>query len=100
GRTLAPHPFPTRRSSDLIDPDEWRRWFRVDLGEVRRVYQSADCTERMARWCRYAQEPHGPTPLMSSCSMWPASSCSARAAAKSSDRKSTRLNSSHVKISY
>src|SRR5690606_31924761 len=36
-----------------------------------------------------AQELHVPTPFASSCSMWPASSCSARAAAKSSPPRTT-----------
>src|SRR5690606_40632164 len=75
------HSFPTRRSSDLLLPD---------LGET-------DSGDR-PRWC----SPIAAIPPAPPCSPVRASPASAapRLGTTSSDRKSTRLNSSHVKISY
>src|SRR5690606_41676324 len=84
------HSFPTRRSSDL--PPE------VTLHPVR-----SSCK---AIWSALPSDPFPPT--CSAHCAWPASSTSpkqpvsaaASPPASMRDRKSTRLNSSHVKISY
>src|SRR5690606_41659431 len=78
--------FPTRRSSDLIG----QRWMRGEIifrrhdrrTTERRVVRTVR-SRRRQRWCwvhgRCGRRPHPAPPA---------------------DRKSTRLNSSHVKISY
>src|SRR5690606_41686026 len=78
------HSFPTRRSSDL--QDHLRR--RVD-GSSPRAVGSMSCPDGQA--IRHAAMRHGNSDR-----------CRNRQCAADSreDRKSTRLNSSHVKISY
>src|SRR5207302_10849198 len=76
------HSFPTRRSSDLIDPEQVNPLIvrSLDSGSVQRFFWSQVKGDR-------GEPDHEGTRLRhlhSSCQ----------------DRKSTRLNSSHVKISY
>src|SRR5690606_41802620 len=83
GAHRALHSFPTRRSSDLAQRmAEAKRADAKHLGEVREK-PSAEAVDRF----RAAMEKHG-DPL------------ARQQAARQLDRKSTRLNSSHVKISY
>src|SRR5690606_41397987 len=85
GRALARglHPFPTRRSSDLRARGSRRSRTRAARGERRRS-------------CR------GPVgePRSSRTEATDAERATAMPGARGIDRKSTRLNSSHVKISY
>src|SRR5690606_39320291 len=82
------HSFPTRRSSDLVD--------RLSLGPDAQARDpglgSRPDGGRLSGYCRRYMSQQG------------ASATSARpcsdGAKCSADRKSTRLNSSHVKISY
>src|SRR5699024_12395378 len=67
--------FPTRRSSDLVWPSTHHRWTRT----------ATAC----AGW----------RPAVGSPGTWRCTSCEPRGWA-GRDRKSTRLNSSHVSISY
>src|SRR5690349_23272933 len=73
------HSFPTRRSSDL-DESAYLPWLR---GRSRRN----DARPRLAGARRYPASRHGHRDLRFG-------------PAPVSDRKSTRLNSSHVEISY
>src|SRR5438874_8000831 len=76
--------FPTRRSSDL-------RRFQdcLDIcARASRRHSSAAIHSELAEWTAVAQAELGFPPE------------SVRATAVHSDRKSTRLNSSHVEISY
>src|SRR5690606_41564596 len=92
---LYPRPFPTRRSSDLSDlADEFdqrialdqRAHHRIPVGPVLRI----DLGRHLQRLVQLGGELDGPfRPLLGR-----------DAAEEGEDRKSTRLNSSHVKISY
>src|SRR5699024_11747892 len=74
--------FPTRRSSDLLECfDEHDPSLRFDLGDPQRHHPSPGA-HRHRRPCRPRQVHFG------------------RPTAAREDRKSTRLNSSHVSISY
>src|SRR5690606_41945797 len=83
------HSFPTRRSSDLLGPRDERE----DDGSVGGYRTSASRKFLSTAWSRRPRAGSLPGVRRST------TSCgSGRALA--SDRKSTRLNSSHVKISY
>src|SRR5690606_41978446 len=76
------HPFPTRRSSDLVN----RTLSLISPGQQnwhRKRLKSATIWPKVLR---RSGVPPKPAPSSSSC--------------YEKDRKSTRLNSSHVKISY
>src|SRR5690606_40300213 len=91
------HSFPTRRSSDLkhalstslpsTSGDD-----SVNTGSICGTF-SADSADSLYRWELYRSQ----FSALAFSSHWMSSS---RTAHGSSDRKSTRLNSSHVKISY
>src|SRR5690606_41391279 len=80
------HSFPTRRSSDLGDADQrWHLRDRDDLPDLQRRPGSPVRLDADA----------GPGWVMRTGSI-----CGGGSRARLADRKSTRLNSSHVKISY
>src|SRR5690606_39839816 len=88
------HPFPTRRSSDLSGaPDELIRRVEAALAAGARLLQLRDPRLERARFCALARalaarcRRAGARLLVNAEPSW-------------LDRKSTRLNSSHVKISY
>src|SRR5690606_40616838 len=83
GDPRALHSFPTRRSSDLYDTD-----YAKEPSERMLALLSANSAA-------IAPAPAVPEPLVAKL---PAET--SVAAAPEADRKSTRLNSSHVKISY
>src|SRR5690606_41072003 len=91
-------PFPTRRSSDLVAlPDDERRVFafmseqkRKGRWSVPRVLKVLAVMSDVKLDFRHTDIPHGFT-MDVQCIM---------AQVTIIDRKSTRLNSSHVKISY
>src|SRR5690606_40949213 len=80
------HSFPTRRSSDLSPPKTGATPSR----------ESSDHPPSGIRTIP-SSRPHGLSSFSSPGKRWAIGTCSLRA---SRDRKSTRLNSSHVKISY
>src|SRR5690606_42130065 len=84
---LALHSFPTRRSSDLADRDDHRRRLPPARGARARRGGGRDRAER-----RLAAAPARRRDR-AGCSV-------PRGDRRGGDRKSTRLNSSHVKISY
>src|SRR5690606_41311952 len=81
-----PHSFPTRRSSDLLGRDLWSeqqffKWFaKINTTEHLHVVLDADALWFLAEHPEVLKADSYATPHP--------------------DRKSTRLNSSHVKISY
>src|SRR5690606_41909399 len=83
--------FPTRRSSDLgvLELGGRVRVERAQAGE-----QLGDLARRQLAPARGARLRHGAHRRRSR------AFANARASASATDRKSTRLNSSHVKISY
>src|SRR5690606_41228097 len=81
---------PTRRSSDLADPVD-RRW--VDRGDQPDA-QRADAQPAALVAHERALDARGQVVHVDACAV------EAVAQARTQDRKSTRLNSSHVKISY
>src|SRR5690606_41801535 len=86
------HSFPTRRSSDLALPRP-----------VRKLGAGGVCPDALQSrgdrgGGREAHSP-GPAPGVTEARV-PASGSTSASAARGVDRKSTRLNSSHVKISY
>src|SRR5699024_12383295 len=78
-----PHSFPTRRSSDLVIEHDLQRLRRRD-GAWRRVVRGTAQRRHPARR-RSTGRRRG---------------CPRCAVPRTTDRKSTRLNSSHVSISY
>src|SRR5690606_41903054 len=86
-----PHSFPTRRSSDLadIEPDH-------DVIVVQRILALA-CNDDDGRPTAVA---HGIVELQCTARQPPRTAVGLPAPERLVDRKSTRLNSSHVKISY
>src|SRR5207302_8639407 len=96
----APHPFPTRRSSDLLAPLAHHRHHGLGADFLRRVGLAADqhdargealeipLPRRAAGLVEVVEVEHDVAVL------------AAVRAEVAQDRKSTRLNSSHVKISY
>src|SRR5690606_40024967 len=99
GSRPRPHPFPTRRSSDLRRmgseascPAERRGWRLTEFrGLPPRISPRVNA---VARIHGLAQRRDGPLGIRVG-DLDPM-----RAAWETTDRKSTRLNSSHVKISY
>src|SRR5262245_64395481 len=89
--TRAPHSFPTRRSSDLPDV------LPVDDFGVREGYRLAyGCRERPTpQALRAIGERWKPYRSAAAWYLWRAAG-----APRKKDRKSTRLNSSHLGISY
>src|SRR5690606_41355412 len=94
GHPLHLHPFPTRRSSDL---DKLNRDIRIPIkvdrvnwGVSRRMDSISHCRFSRRRLSRVTKVSDGRT----------VSRARDFQIASTSDRKSTRLNSSHVKISY
>src|SRR5690606_41586657 len=96
----APHPFPTRRSSDLFPSlgitNAWHPLShqvganRATRGQIVRLFTEQLASKLIAR---LAETPEGDGTLLDhSTIVWGSN--------MSEDRKSTRLNSSHVKISY
>src|SRR5690606_41933607 len=87
--------FPTRRSSDLGAA-------RAGAVASRRAARAADTERRVLRRAQAAA--HGPGRAARACvarAQQPAGlSVPSRVLHRCADRKSTRLNSSHVKISY
>src|SRR5207302_9802943 len=88
------HSFPTRRSSDLKRARELLYFgdaidarTAVDIGMVNRVVPLAELREKSLAWAKRLS-------LISPEALY------ATKLAINRDRKSTRLNSSHVKISY
>src|SRR5699024_12293814 len=81
---LVLHSFPTRRSSDLKSDPHWRSFQSVDPPGVKDVIPF--CSKR-----------HRPKQQLIS---WPKSQSPRYGQSIQIDRKSTRLNSSHVSISY
>src|SRR5690606_41782570 len=79
------HSFPTRRSSDLCQP--FSRQANVSLDSIRVDEAAADFGFSARIPCVGLRVPDG-------------QSCGIVFARSRGDRKSTRLNSSHVKISY
>src|SRR5206468_12525292 len=79
------HSFPTRRSSDLASSTRPSRTSAIEAGVAQWVTMS-----RGRNSSRTRSTSGGP------CAMWTISGSCARSA----DRKSTRLNSSHDQISY
>src|SRR5690606_42140742 len=84
---IVPHSFPTRRSSDLYREDQSSKQVAALLG-----LSDAAVRKRLSRARQALRED------LLERSAWRARDRRLRTAA--SDRKSTRLNSSHVKISY
>src|SRR5207249_9586908 len=87
------HSFPTRRSSDLSSYAE-KRGPAVPASTLSRCRPTRVTAGTRRRWDRRSHRTHGVTGRSRSS---PASAASFRS---SRDRKSTRLNSSHVSISY
>src|SRR5690606_42045996 len=93
----ASHPFPTRRSSDLFYGSKtywaWepRDWSQLNLLRGRGLTLGGEGTQRLILvkndGKRYVNESAEYNPDVPECEF-------------TTDRKSTRLNSSHVKISY
>src|SRR5438067_6179419 len=84
------HSFPTRRSSDLVEHVDAAR----DLQGATLARAGAE-QER-----REENENDARGPVVQGCFSSSARYCSMKARSPASDRKSTRLNSSHVSISY
>src|SRR5690606_40023326 len=88
-----PHSFPTRRSSDLLDHPRFRSDFE-------RRYTPSGVTDELVR---PESGRRCNTPEHSCCCTrrtTPAAIATDSSRVSGTDRKSTRLNSSHVKISY
>src|SRR5690606_41985655 len=83
---LDTHSFPTRRSSDLINPSLISRKY-FNISSFFSIWLPAPCAWNIAL-------PLSPCPVRN-CNEF----CS-KSSPTEIDRKSTRLNSSHVKISY
>src|SRR5690606_39821857 len=93
------HSNPTRRSSDLIahNPHEHPKtlWSEAADGERIRVWECKDAAheaDKVAAEIQFVAQKHS-APWSEFCILF-------RGNHQSQDRKSTRLNSSHVKISY
>src|SRR5207302_9826225 len=92
------HSFPTRRSSDLVEPFVMRHRWIVSISTNGKQKKNTECRqyaiERFHGSLRY-----GLSPILASANHtnFPAIN---QATFCRKDRKSTRLNSSHVKISY
>src|SRR5690606_41411871 len=93
----APHSFPTRRSSDLFgEPVVIKQYLDLGLHTLLvPMVETADHARELVRACRYP--PHGIRGVSSATSR---GADFGRDGDYLQDRKSTRLNSSHVKISY
>src|SRR5690606_41688794 len=79
--------YPTRRSTDLCGRDEPRTYENTTRGRQARRTDEPVWVQDEARVPRRAGEPKGDFEQRGTAHRYP-------------DRKSTRLNSSHVKISY
>src|SRR5690606_41912430 len=92
------HALPTRRSSDLIVDQSRERIAAIDTN-FRFTYLSRAYREAFERWYGVAVGPG--EDVRSALEAWP-DQCELAIGywRRALDRKSTRLNSSHVKISY
>src|SRR5690606_41407710 len=98
GRHRAPRSFPPRRSSDLTRraTATTAAWLAEQAGEVGHDQKQGGGKENQACLTQLGLVLHGVDLLLSARSGSGSQCCRV----ETGDRKSTRLNSSHVKISY
>src|SRR5690606_40222311 len=88
--------FPTRRSSDLYAPEAMSEWMRAPTADVKSLRR--DLVDRYGEVLSGAEDAGRWFDILDLEA--DLRSAQYRRVADEADRKSTRLNSSHVKISY